>query len=262
MDRPLYNQLATYYEQIEGRDWKSEINLIASILGRHKSRDIVDLGCGTGYHARALTILRFNTTGIDISKHNILLARRKAKEARITSRFIVGNYYTYRPSQKFDAALCLNWSIPVRNDEIQRFLNNTNALLQPEGLLIFDFERVSQIVWSDVGKPIVDSWDQKKQMIVRVSVGRIASSVLYSNDIYLIYPKPLERTGPPNEKLRYKAAQEAKQVQVFSDRSCVRFFSIPEIRHLARPAGFRMIGSFLLPRNKYRRNYVVLQKNE
>ena len=34
MNRPLYNQLVTYYELIEGRDWQSEIKLITSILKR------------------------------------------------------------------------------------------------------------------------------------------------------------------------------------------------------------------------------------
>lgn len=259
MNRPLYNQLVDYYEQIEGRDWKSEINLITSVLNEHKSESLVDLGCGTGYHVRALAKLGFRVTGIDISEQNVRFAKRKAREERIYGRFVVDSYYDYRPNQQFDAALCLNWSIPVRNDEIERFLDNTCSLLKPGGLLVFDFERLSHIVWGDVGKPIVDCWSQKKQMIVRASVGQLVSNVLYSRDVYIIYPTPI-KPGPPNEKSRYQATQGTHQVQTFVDRSCVRFFSISEIRSLARRAGFRVIGSFMLPRNKYRRSYAVLQK--
>jgi SAM-dependent methyltransferase len=259
MRRPLYRQLVSYYELIEGRDWKSEVGLITSILRDHGSKSLVDLGCGTGYHVRALTKLDFEATGIDISKENIRFARRKAAEEKIHPRFVVGSYYDYHHPAKFDAALCLNWSIPVRNDEVKRFLDNTYALLRPKGLLIFDYERVSQIVWSDVGKAIVQSWDQKNQLIVRVSLGQVASNVLYSRDVYIIYPS-LHKLIVPGERSRYQADKRTSHVQVYIDSSCVRFFSVSEIRDFARKSGFRVISNFVLPRNDYKRNYVVLER--
>ena len=80
-------------------------------------------------------------------------------EENVRPSFVVGSYYEYRPTESFDSALCLNWSIPVKDNEVKRFLNNTYSLLRPGGLLIFDFERVSQIVWSDVGKAITAFMD-------------------------------------------------------------------------------------------------------
>ncbi len=257
MNRPLYNQLVPYYELIEGRDWQNEINLIRSVLREYHCKSLIDLGCGTGYHTRALTRLGFHVTGIDISKENIRFARMKAKERNFHPRFVVGSYYTYRPSEPYDSALCLNWSIPVQDAEVKRFLDNTYSILQPGGLLIFDFERVSQIVWSDVGKPITDMWDQEDKLIVRVSVGQVSANVLYSRDVYLFYPKsPKEER--PDERSRYEAADT--RVQMYVDRSCVRFFSVKEIRHFARQSGFRVVRNFLQPRKKYTRNYVVLEK--
>ena len=178
MDRPLYNQLVAYYELVEDRDWKSEIRLVASILRDHGCKSLVDLGCGTGYHARALSRLGFVATGIDISKQNIRFAREKAVEENVHPRFVNGSYYDYTPNESYDAALCLNWSIPVRDGEVKRFLDNTYSLLRPGGLLIFDFERVSEIVWSDVGKAFTTSWDLEREVVVRVSVGQMASNVL------------------------------------------------------------------------------------
>jgi SAM-dependent methyltransferase len=258
MHRPLYSQLVASYELIEGRDWQSEIRLIRSVLKEHESKSVVDLGCGTGYHVRALTKLGFKATGIDISRQNIRFARAKAAQEKVDARFVLGSYYDYRSAERFDVALCLNWSVPVKDDEVKRFLENTRRLLQPEGLLIFDFERISQIVWEDVGKPIVDSWNQKGQLIVRVSVGHMLSNVLYSRDVYIIYSKR-DRPVLPNEKSRYRVAQGSLN-SVYVDRSCVRFFSIPEIRRLARKSGFKIIANFMLPRNKYRRSYIVLQR--
>ena len=260
MDRPLYSQLVPYYELIESRDWHNEIKLITSVLRDHKSESVVDLGCGTGYHVRALTKLGFSVIGVDISKQNIEFARKRAEKEKIRTRFVIGNYYHYQPDKRVDAALCLNWSIPVRDYEVKRFLDNARDMLRPPGLLIVDFERRSQIVWKDVGKPIVDSWNQGEQLLVRVSVGQIVSNVLCSKDVYIIYHN-FSKPNIPNETLRYRAAQGRRLAQVYVDYSYVRFFSLAEMRSFARRSGFKVIANFLLPRNKYKRNYAVLEKD-
>jgi len=258
MYRPLYDQLVPYYEFIEGRDWQGEIELITSFLRNHGSKSVVDLGCGTGYHVRALAALEFEAAGIDISKQNIRFARRKARQEKVHPRFVVGSYYEYRPDGTFDAALCLNWSIPVKDNEVKRFLDNTHSLLRPGGLLIFDYERISQIVWSDVGKVIMESWDLGSKLIVRVSVGNVVSNVLYSKDVYIIYPKSSKLIAP-SEPSRYQAP-EGVNVQTYVDRSYVRFFSVSEVRDFAERSGFRMIADLIIPRKKYRRHYAVLMK--
>jgi SAM-dependent methyltransferase len=259
MQRPLYDELVPYYEIIEGRDWRGEIRLIASILRKHGSKTVVDLGCGTGYHARKLWKQGFKATGVDISPQNIRFARRRAKQERVQPHFIVGSYYHYRPNRSFDAALCLNWSIPTRDSELRRFLSNTRSILRVGGLLVFDYERVSQIVWKDVGKPIVNSWNLKDVLVVRVSVGQMLSNVLYSRDVYILYPKNI-RSAAPDETARYRAVQDKRPAKVYEDRSYVRFFSIPELRRFARKTGFRFMENHQLPRNGYRRSYAVLQR--
>jgi hypothetical protein len=147
----------------------------------------------------------------------------------------------------------------VKDREVKRFLDNTNSLLRPGGLLVFDFERISQVVWSDVGKAIIETWDHGRKLIVRVSVGQMVTNVLYSRDVYLIYPK-LVKQKLPDESSRYEAAGRNNQVQMYVDRSCVRFFSMSELRRFARQSGFKVIANFVLPRNKYKRNYAVLEK--
>jgi len=259
MHRPLYDQLVPYYELVEGRDWAREIKLIASILRWHGSQTVVDLGCGTGYHDRKLTELGFDTIGVDISHPNISFARRKAKEENVRPKFVVGSYYNYRPSRLIDAALCLNWSIPTRDGEIHRFLANARSMLRMGGLLIIDYELVSQIVWKDVGKPIINSWDLAKTLIVRVSVGRMILNVLYSRDVYILFPKHVKPKAP-NETARYTSSLKSGSAKVFADTSYVRFFSALEVKRFAKASGFRVIGNYMLPRNEYRRSYAVLQK--
>jgi len=259
MNRPLYNQLVEYYEIVEDRDWRAEVALLAFILQGRKCKSVVDLGCGTGFHVRALKRRGFRAVGVDLSKHNIIYAKRKARLDGVRPSFIVASYYKYRPRDTFDAAVCLNWSIPVRDDEVKRFFANTHALLRPNGILIFDYERTSEIVLSDVGRAITESWELEDRVIVRSSVGQLESNVLFSRDMYLIYPSSSGRI-PPSERTRYDASKHLNDVQVYSDTSCVRFFSVPEIRKLSRDSGFKLVSNFVLPRKKYRRNYAVLQK--
>ena len=259
MHRPLYDQLVPYYEIIEGRDWRREIQLIDRVLRSHCVETVVDLGCGTGLHVRELAKLGFDATGVDISQKNILFARRKAKQENAPARFVVGNYYQHQPKRSCDAALCLNWSIPTRDEEIRRFLSNTRSMLRIGGLLILDYERVSEIVWNDVGKPIVNSWNLKDTVVVRVSVGQMLSNVLYSRDVYVLYPKR-KRQGVPNEVARYRAVQKTNLDNVHVDCSYVRFFSVPELRRFAAGSGFRLRTNFVLPRNGYKRNYAVLER--
>jgi len=259
MSRPLYDQLVPYYELVEGRDWVGEVKLIASILRKAGSETVIDLGCGPGYHARALSKLGFNATGVDISTPNILFARNKAREEGVHARFVVGSYYNYRPNENVDACLCLNWSIPTRDDEIHRFLRNTRSILRIGGLLILDYERISDIVWNDLGKPTVSSWHLKELMIVRVSVGRMISNVLHSRDVYMLFAK-CSRPRIPNEAARYGGASGSSSVRVYVDSSYVRFFSIPELRRFAARSGFRLVENHVLPRNGYKRNYAVLEK--
>jgi len=259
MNRPLYDQLVEYYEVLEGRDWEAEVDLLAFILQGHRCGSVVDLGCGTGLHVRALISRGFTALGVDISKRNIEHAKRRARQEGIRPSFKVASYYKFQPQKAFDAAICLNWSVPVKNSELARFLDNTHAFLRPKGILIFDYERASQIVHGDLGRAITESFNLNNEVIVRSSVGSLRSNVLFSRDVYLIYPIS-SNWSAPTERKRYHLSTRL-DVKVYHDTSCVRFFSIPEIRKVSEKSGFKMISNFVLSRKKYMRNYAVLQRD-
>lgn len=258
MQRPLYSQLVKYYELIEGRNWEGEVALVSSVLKKYACRSVVDLGCGTGRHVRELARLGYDAVGIDISSYNIRFARRKASQDRLAAKFIVGSYYNHRSAGGYDAAICLNWSIPVKDGEMRRFLHNTSSLLHQGGVLMLDYEKASEIVWDDIGKPTMECWRQGGETITRVSVGRIVSNVMRSDDVYLIFPEQV--MNPPNEKSRYRITRRKKTPQVYVDRSFVRFFSPTELDHFAKEAGFNAIEELVLPRNKYNRTYAAFAK--
>jgi hypothetical protein len=147
----------------------------------------------------------------------------------------------------------------VDNGEIDRFLKHARALLNDRGILVFDYEKVSQIAWDVVGTPVLESWKLEDEVLVRVSVGGVSHNVLGSTDVYVVFQAP-KGVKSPREARRYSSAISTNQTKVFVDSSFVRFFSLPEIREFARRSGFREVLNRPLPRGRYSRNYAVLRK--
>jgi SAM-dependent methyltransferase len=72
-------------------------------------KDILEIGCGTGHHAKALLNYGYNLTGIDIDKSMIEEAKKRAKKAN----FIVMDFLdsTQVIKNKFNAIISLGNSI-------------------------------------------------------------------------------------------------------------------------------------------------------
>lgn len=257
--RPLYRELAPFYEVLEERDYAAEVELIASELSKRGLGTVVDLGCGVGTHDRMLAARGFEVTGIDISPHMIRQARR-ASRGVAGVRYLVADYYSYRPGRLFDAALCLNWSIPVRSSDLGRFLRNTHRLLRTSGILIFDYEEPGDIVWTDLERPQVDTWRLGKTHIVRVSVATVSNSVMRSRDLYIVFGRP-SSFKQPSEKERYFARWGSEGVRVALDVSTVRFYETEHLRRVVWRHGFSLDNVHALhTRRGYRRLYAVCTK--
>ncbi|MEM2357752.1 MAG: class I SAM-dependent methyltransferase [Nitrososphaerota archaeon] len=258
--RPLYRELAEFYEKIEERDYEAEISLIDKILRRHRVKSLIDLGCGTGLHVRELARRGYNGLGIDISPAMIRIAKRRAQGLK-NARFITADYYSYRPASRFDGALCLNWSIPVALRDVDRFFSNVSRLLKEGGVLIIDYEKPGDIVWSDVGRPIIDSWSFKDGLIVRVSVGQIRRRVMRSRDVYIVFGRA-KGFIPPREKERYLGRWRDVNVAAFLDISHVRFYEPKELERIAHRHGFASLKILSLKtRRGYRRLYNIFIKS-
>jgi SAM-dependent methyltransferase len=245
--------LAELYETIEERNYRAEISLIDRVFRENQVKSVIDLGCGTGIHVRELARLGYSAVGIDLSPSMIRVAKKRARGIK-RAKFVKADYYTYNPKTRFDGALCLNWSIPVTLRDVERFFSNTARLLREGGILIIDYERPSDIVWGDVGRPVIDSWRFKGGQIVRVSVGEIRRNVMKSRDVYIVFGQP-RGFSPPSERERYLGRWRGENVVVFLDVSHVRFYEPRELARIASKHGFS--SQRILPL-KTKRGYVRL----
>jgi SAM-dependent methyltransferase len=133
------------------------------ILGmRGKTLKVLDLACGTGSHAIALSGMKCDVTGVDVSRDMLALARRKASAAKRRIRFVQQDLASLdpvegwapsptqprragegaRPSTEsgWDLVTCLFDSLGyLRSDaRIQRALRRIHRATKPGGLVILE----------------------------------------------------------------------------------------------------------------------------
>lgn len=100
---------------------------------------VVDLGCGSGLWARALSDAGYAVLGIDISAAMIDLARRRAPQAEFQTGSLLKA--SLPPCDAVTSlGECVNYLFDKKNSlsELRRLFRRIYAALKPGGLLIFD----------------------------------------------------------------------------------------------------------------------------
>ena len=100
---------------------------------------VIDLGCGSGIWARALTSAGYDVMGIDISRSMVKLARKRAPKAR----FVSGSFFQMElPPCAAVTAIgeCVNYLFDRSNSrkELARFFRRVYRSLAPGGVFVFD----------------------------------------------------------------------------------------------------------------------------
>jgi len=122
------------------RDAGGEAAYVGSLLQRYQpgTRRVLDLGCGTGRHARALLDLGLEVVGVELSSPMAARARETGD-----LEVVQGDVRDVRLGRMFDAVLALFHVVSYQttvNDLIDTFATAA-AHLEPGGLFVFD-------VWS------------------------------------------------------------------------------------------------------------------
>ena len=100
---------------------------------------ILDLGCGPGLYAEALTEKDYTVTGLDISKRSIKYAEESARKKNLAICYVNQDYIKKRIRGVFDTALCIYCDFGALIPEEQSvLLKNIYNALSDDGVLIFD----------------------------------------------------------------------------------------------------------------------------
>ena len=118
---------------------KKEIDFLVQELELDKSMRILDLACGHGRHANRLAELGYNVTGVDINKGFLEIAKKDAKDKKLTVEFIRKDMRELAFKEEFDRVLLLFTSFGYFEDEDNiKVLKNIANALKPGGLFCFD----------------------------------------------------------------------------------------------------------------------------
>ncbi len=145
MKEQLYKKYARFYDKIYiDKNYEKEVRFVKDQIKMCgiKGKNLLDMACGTGNHARILAQSGFNVTGVDINKEMIKIAKSKVKDAS----FVKGSMQTFKSKEKSDIVTCLFTSINYNKNisELKATLKNFYNLLNPYGILIFDLGLVSR----------------------------------------------------------------------------------------------------------------------
>ncbi|MEE2954184.1 MAG: class I SAM-dependent methyltransferase [Bacteroidota bacterium] len=105
---------------------------------------IIDIGCGKGRHSIFFNELGFDVTGIDLSKENILSAKKREQE---NLKFYIHDMREIFKKNKFNICVNLFTSFGYFNSTIehQKSIHAMTETLKHDGILIIDFLNATKI---------------------------------------------------------------------------------------------------------------------
>lgn len=134
-----YDQVADRYAALEApeAEWP-RMRWVEDLLARLPDRsDVLDVGCGNGVPGTRAIAERRRTTGVDVSKVQIELARRNVPEARLLHGDILSMQF---PAGSFDAIVAFYVVEHLPRAEHARLLSRFSRWLRPGGYLLFTVE--------------------------------------------------------------------------------------------------------------------------
>jgi SAM-dependent methyltransferase len=138
---------ASYYDLLyRDKDYAAEAAFIRGVIQNFSPRAarVLDLGCGTGTHARHLAASGLSVCGVDGSSAMVECAL--SSHAALTSdsqqrlTFLQGDIRDLRLGERFDCVLSLFhvMSYMTSNADVQRAFQTVRQHLAPGGICVFD----------------------------------------------------------------------------------------------------------------------------
>jgi SAM-dependent methyltransferase len=213
------------------KDYAAETAYVARHIRKvsPEAISILELGCGTGRHARYFASHGFNVHGVDLSPEMIEVGRSSQQPADQGVVFEVGDVRSVRLGRRFDCVLSLFhvMSYQTSNEDIRNAFRTAAEHTAPGGVFVFD-------CWYGPGVLT----DPPAVRVKRVSsellnVIRIAEPVVDSvaNVVQVNYSMHVQEKTLPGERW-------------ISESHRMRYFFVPEIELMLGDVGYRLQGVY------------------
>lgn len=140
---PLYDSFSDTYDHFV--NWSQRLAYEMAFIQRQLvtvgAHRVLDVACGTGWHAIALAQAGYEVMGADLSANMIERARHNAAKMAVHQvHFVVAGFGQLRQAVdgRYDAVLCLGNSLPhvLTDAQLDATLADFAAVLRPGGLLL------------------------------------------------------------------------------------------------------------------------------
>lgn len=219
----VFDKYSKYYNLLyQDKDYAKEADYISSLIKTFSpgTKNILELGCGTGKHASLLNKNGYDILGIDLS--NTMLER--AKEIGVNCA--VGDVRNFRADRKFDSIISLFHilSYQTTDEDVLNFFETAAFHLDSNGIIVFDVW-YKPAVLAQVPEKRVKELENDEIKVIRYCTPNLIAEKSVVEVNYTI-------------EITDKATNEK---EVLKEVHPMRYFSSEEIKNFAEEKGFKII---------------------
>jgi SAM-dependent methyltransferase len=219
--RLAYRNLIAWPERLT-----REAPLIQRVLEGAPSRRVLDLGCGSGEHARFLASLGFDPTGVDASASQVAAARQADPEGSYLQGSLTALADLVAPD--FGAAICMGNTLPhlTEEEDLRRCFEGLAGRLRPGGVFLLQILNYDRIL---------DRGDRTFPVMVRP--GEEGAETVF---LRLMTPRAGGRLTFTPATLRWRPGAEPPLELISAEEIQLRGWRRAELEALLRGAGFEV----------------------
>lgn len=219
-----------YYNLLyKEKDYKSEvdyINEINKMYSKKDSKNLLDIGCGTGKHLKCFKDMGYTVSGIDLSEN--MIAEAKIYLSQDCDLYCC-KASEFNFDKKFDIIVSLFhvMSYQTENSELEKVFKNVSCHLEEGGLFIFDFWYGPAVL---IDPPVVKI---KRLENEEVKIIRVAEPMMHSekNTIDINIEVIIEN-------------KKTHTLEIIDETHLMRYLFLPEIEQYSVNSGLKIVKAF------------------
>jgi SAM-dependent methyltransferase len=220
------NNYSLYYDLLyKEKEYKKEANYIESLIKEFSpsTTSLIELGSGTGNHAKFLCDCGFSVVGLERSPEMVSISNDKNI---VGFKAITANIIDFNLLHTFDAAISLFHVISYLNlnKDLVSCFNNVHKHLKNNGIFIFDVW-FTPAVYSQGTDTRIKRINDSSIEIIRIA----ESTSNTSNNVVDVQFDIIIKSNKTDLQ------------EVYREHHFMRHFSIPEIELLASQSGFHIL---------------------
>lgn len=221
----VFETYAKYYDLLyKDKDYNREANYILGLIKRFNpgTKTILELGCGTGKHAKLIGQNGYDIFGIDLSEEML------SKAKKIGVNCALADVRSFNAHKKFDTVLSLFHvaSYQTTDKDVQDYFNTASIHLEKGGIFIFDLW-YKPAVLTQIPEKRIKNLENEEFEIIRTC-----------NPLHL----PQKSIVEVNYDINIKDKINNKS-DVIQEKHVMRYFSKEEIINFAQHSSFKIIHS-------------------